>query len=168
MNNKLYNLDKNFRNMISLFLIVLILGVSIGLINLYFTTDLSPSGTVTRWNGSQENNNHEFEILEEYPKPVSEMLITTHNHFIAFGLIFGAVGFIFYFNSIITGFWKSFFIIEPFISIVVTFSSIWAMRFISEWFVYATILSAVFLYSSFFIMTFICLFELRFINSDSK
>jgi len=168
MNKKLYNFDINFKRMISSFLIVLTLGVSIGLINLYFTTDLSPSGAVTRWNGSQENINYEFEILEEYPKPISEMLITTHNHFITFSLIFGAVGFIFYFNSIITGFWKSFFIIEPFVSIVVTFSSIWAMRFISEWFVYVTIISAVFLYSSFFIMTFVCLFELLFIRPDSK
>ena len=168
MNNKLYNLDKSLKKLISSFLIVMLLGVCVGLINLYFTTNLSPSGTVTRWNGSQENIDNEFEILEEYPKPISEMLITTHNHFIAFGLIFGIVGFIFYFNSFITGFWKSFLIIEPFISIVVTFSSIWAMRFISEWFVYVTILSAVFLYSSFFILTFVSLFELLFRKSESK
>ncbi len=98
-------------------------------------------------------------------KPISEMLITTHNHILGFSFIFFITGMIFYFNSIISGFWKSFLLIEPTISIVITFGSIWLMRFVHEDFVYLTILSSVILYLSFFIMAGVSAYELKFKKS---
>lgn len=162
MNVYLYQLDNVIKKFLTGFLIALTLGVLVGLTYLWYTTDYTPKGTVERFNGSiSSDTGDEFAIPENYPKPVSELLVTTHNHIITFSLIFLALGSIFFFNSIISGWWKTFFLIEPFVSTVVSFSTIWGIRFIHSSFVYVTIISAVLIYSSFFIMSFICLYELN-------
>jgi hypothetical protein len=134
-----------------------------GLIFLKYTTKYTPKGAAQRFNGTNiEQELADFDIPENYPKPISEMLITTHNHILGFAFIFFITGLIFQFNSIINGFWKSFLLIEPTISIVITFGSIWLMRFVHKDFVYLTILSSVILYLSFFIMAGCSAYELKF------
>ena len=165
MEIKLFQLDKALKTFLATFIVVLTIGVSIGVIYLKFTTKLTSSGTVERYNGSNEN---EFEIAESYPKPISEMLTTTHSHVIIFAIIFVAIGFIFYFNSIINGFWKQFLIIEPLVSTIITFSSIWGIRYIHKSFVYITIISAILMYVSFYIMSLIALYELIFKKNEKK
>jgi len=165
MEIKLFQLDKALKTFLATFIVVLTIGVSIGVIYLKFTTKMTSSGTVERYNGSNEN---EFEIAESYPKPISEMLITTHSHVIIFAIIFVAIGFIFYFNSIINGFWKQFLIIEPLVSTIITFSSIWGIRYIHKSFVYITIISAILMYVSFYIMSLIALYELIFKKNEKK
>jgi hypothetical protein len=159
--NKLYKFDKKLKNFLATFVIVLTIGVTVGLVYLNFTTNMSSKGTVERYNGSQIDPEG-FEIAEKYPKPISEMLLTTHNHIISFSFIFGLLGIIFYFNSVLDGFWKEFLIIEPFISTLITFSSIWGIRYIDERFVYLTIISATIMYISFYLMSAISLYELIF------
>lgn len=161
MNIELRQLDKNIKLFLISFLILLTFGVTIGLVYLYYTTNYSVSGAVTRFNGSEANEEN-FEIPDSYPKPLSEMLVTTHNHTIAFALIFLSLGSIFYFNSTIKGFWKLFFMVEPLLSTIITFSSIWAVRFISPHFIYLTILSSFMIYFSFYIMVSTCVYDLTF------
>lgn len=161
MNKKLFEFDKNLKDFIFYFIISLTFGVSVGLGYLYYTTNYSTDKAIERFNGS-ENLFDEFEIPENYPKPVSELLITTHNHVIAFSFIFFFVGGIFYFNSIIIGKLKMFFIIEPFVSTIISFSSLWGMRFLDPGFVYITAVSSSLIYLSFYIMTAIIIFELKF------
>jgi len=163
MNYILFELDKTLKNFLIAILFVLTSGLGVGLIYLYYTTDYTPKGTTERFNGTNiEQEMVDFDIPENYPKPISEMLITTHNHILGFSFIFFITGMIFYFNSIINGFWKSFLLIEPTISIVITFGSIWLMRFVHEDFVYITILSSAILYLSFFIMAGVSVYELKF------
>ncbi|MBU0475163.1 MAG: hypothetical protein KKF62_13495 [Bacteroidetes bacterium] len=159
MEIKLFQLDKELKTFLTTFIVVLTIGVSIGLVYLKYTTKMTPKGTVERYNGSNDN---EFDIAESYPKPISEMLTTTHSHVIIFAIIFVAIGFIFNFNSIINGFWKQFLIIEPLISTIITFSSIWGIRYIHKSFVYITIISAVLMYVSYYIMSLISFYELVF------
>lgn len=167
MNIELHLLDRNIKLFLRSFLILLTFGVSVGLAYLYYTTNYSVDGAVTRYKGS-ELNDADFEIADNYPKPVSEMLVTTHNHLIAFALIFLSVGSIFYFNSIIKGFWKTFLMVEPLLSTIVTFSSIWAVRFISPHFIYLTIISSILIYISFYIMVSICIYDLTFNKKNKK
>lgn len=166
MNKFLYQLDSNLKNYLALFIVVLTIGILVGLIYLNFTTGMSPAGTTERWNGSTTKSEMDFEIAENYPKSISEMLVTTHTHIISFALIFGIVGFIFNFNSIVKGYWKKFLMLEPMISIPVTFSSIWLMRFVHESFVYLAILSAVLMYTSYFIVVGVSLYELLFKKAE--
>ena len=158
---ELNKLDKTLKNFLASYLIVLTIGVCIGLSFVNQTTNFSPSGAVERFRGSEENIEGDFEIKENYPKSISEMLMTTHNHIIGFSFIFFTTGLIFYFNSILKGFWKTFLLTEPFISIILSFGSIWGMRFIDKGFVYVTIISATLLYISFFIMIGISLYDLK-------
>lgn len=162
----LYQFESGLKLFFIAFVIALSIGVAIGLAYLYYTTSYTPEGTVTRFSGSTVTE--EFDIPENYPKPISEMLITTHNHVIAFSLIFIALGAVFYFNSIIKGFWKRFLMIEPFFSTVISFGAIWGVRYIHSSFVYITVISAILIYISFAVMVFVILYELIFKKDEEK
>jgi hypothetical protein len=164
---ELYKLDKTLKRFLSTFVIVLTIGVSVGLLYLKYTTNMTSDGTVERYNGSKMSDD-EFEIVENYQKPISEMLLTTHSHIITFSLIFVFLGIIFYFNSLIVGFWKDFLIVEPLISTIITFSSIWGIRYIHEGFVYITFISSSLMYISFYLMSVISIYELMFKKNEKE
>ena len=155
---QLYKLDNDLKTFLSLFLIVLSIGVTIGLIYVYSTTTISSIGITDHYAGSETID--EFDIPLRYPKPINEMLLTTHNHIISFALIFFLIGIIFYFNTIITGKIKFFLLIEPLISTIFTFGSLWGIRFIDKSFILITILSSSILYLSFYFIVLILLYEL--------
>jgi len=155
---KLYQLPKAIKLLLMLTVLNLTAGVSIGLYYVSNTTHLSPEGTAEQFRGSSIDNN--FDIPEKFPKPISELLTTTHNHIISMTFIFFIMGGIFFFNSIITGFWKSFFIAEPFFSILATFGGIWLIRFIDSSFSYLVMVSGILMYLSFFIMAGTIIYEL--------
>jgi len=155
---KLHQLPRAIKLLLMLTILNLIVGVSIGLYYVSNTTHLSPEGTAEQFRGSSVDNN--FDIPEKFPKPISELLNTTHNHIISMTFIFFIMGGIFYFNSIITGYWKSFFIAEPFFSILVTFGGIWLIRFIHSSFSYLVMVSGILMYLSFFIMAGTIIYEL--------
>ena len=154
---RLKDLDKTAKYFLSLFLITLGIGITTGLYYVYLTTDSTPTGTIERYNGSESVEN---EIPEEFPKPLENMILTTHNHVNSFAMISFIIGFIFYFNSIIIGKLKLFLMIEPFLSTLITFSSLWMMRFANENFVYILFLSSFLLYVCWFSMIFIAIYEL--------
>lgn len=159
MNLKLSSLDKELKTFFSVYLIIVAIGVFIGLIYLSQTTSMTPKGTVERFNGSQTETG-EFDLPEAYPKPISELLVSTHNHILGLSFIFFSVGLIFYFNSIVKGMLKTILMVEPLISIIITFGSIWLIRFVDPAFVYLTFISSILMYTGFYIIVFISLFEL--------
>ena len=168
MSIKLYQLDDLLQKVLTAFLTLLTIAVVIGLIYLMESSKTSIDGTIDRWNGSRADESKEsFSIAEDYPKPISEMLMTTHNHLFGFSFILVGIGLVFYFNSIISGSFKKFLIIEPFISVITTFGSIWLMRFYYEGFVYLALISATLLYTNYFIMYFVCMYELNFKKNAS-
>jgi hypothetical protein len=99
MKYRLCKLDKNYKGMVAAALFSLTIGMLIGLVYLYYISSYSHKKVVENFMGS-EIENVEFEIHEKYPKPVSEIFITTHNNIIGFTLIFTFVGIIFSINSI--------------------------------------------------------------------
>lgn len=169
MNITLSQLDGGLKRILISFLIALTMGVITGLVYLNYTTNYSSSGAIERFKGNEsETQSEEFDIPETYAKNISEMLITTHNHVIGFSLIFLPLTIIFFFNSVITGVLKNILIVEPFFSTVISFGSLWLVRFVSSDFIYLTIISAVLIYSSYFIMAGVSLYELIFTNSGKQ
>ena len=168
MNVSLKQFEPLLKKFVTAYIIVVTIGLSLGLYFVNHTTDMTPSGAVERFNGSQSAEDDEFTIPESYPKPLSELLITTHNHILGFSFIFGSIGFIFYFNSRVKGFWKAFLLIEPFISIILSFGSIWLMRFVHPSFVYVTVISAILLYLSFYSMIIISLIDIWSKGNETK
>ena len=155
---RLYTLPTPLRWLLFLTVFNITVGTGVGLYYVAQTTHLSPEGTTEQFSGS--NTETDFDIPEKYPKPVSELLTTTHNHILSLTLISLILGGIFFFNSTISGSIKSFLILEPFISILLTFGGIWLVRFIQPLFVYVVMLSGILMYSCYFIMAGVILYEL--------
>ena len=157
-NISLHQLPAKLKLLLLLTVVNLTVGVGIGLYYVANTTELTPAGTAEHFSGSEIDA--EFNIPEKYPKPVSELLTTTHNHILSLTLIFLVIGGIFYFNSSISGRMKTFLIAEPFISILTTFGGIWLIRFVHPAFVYLVIPSGILMYICYFIMAGVLLYEL--------
>ena len=162
---RLYELPRKLKLLCFLTVFNLTIGVGVGLYYIGYTTQYSPSGTSEHFAGSKVSD--DFDIPDKYPKPLSELLNTTHTHVISMTFIFLIIGGIFYFNSIITGSMKIILIVESFISIIVTFSGIWLVRFIHPGFSYLVILSGILMYMSFFIMASTIFYELSIKSSPS-
>ena len=162
---RLYELPDKLKLLCFVTVFNITIGVGIGLYYVGYTTQYSPSGTSEHFAGSKISD--DFDIPDKYPKPFSELLNTTHTHVISMTFIFIITGGIFFFNSIITGSIKTFLIVEPFISIIVTFGGIWLVRFIHPGFSYLVILSGILMYLSFFIMASTIFYELSIKPSQS-
>ncbi len=158
----LSQLEKTLKIFLLSYTILLTIGVSVGLFYLANTTSMTTEGTVNRFKGSDSLLDDKFEIQEYYPKPITEMLITTHNHILGLGFVFFTIGLIFYFNSYIDGWLKFFLMIEPIISILLTFGSLWLVRFVAKEFVYLTFISSIIMYLSFYTVSAVVTFELMF------
>ncbi len=165
MTVSLKSLEKSLKIFLSVYIVIIIIGVTTGLVFLKHTTSFSPKGAIERFKGNIDDKNSDFDVLENYPKPISEMLITTHNHILGLAFIFFTTGLIFYFNSIINSKWKIILMIEPLISIVISFGSIWLMRYVEQNFVYLSVISSTIMFLSFYIMAFISFYELLFSKS---
>ena len=154
---KLKYLDSTAKTFLAFFLITIQLGILIGIGYIYYTTDLNPEGTIEHYNGSEIIEN---DIPEEFPKPLEGMILTTHAHVNSFAMISLIIGFIFYFNSIISNRFKLFLMIEPFLSTIITFSSIWIMRYLNDSFVYLVMISSMLMYLCWSIMIIVSLYEI--------
>jgi hypothetical protein len=160
MQIKLYKLDRTQRHFLAAFVSLLMIATLLGLAFVYQTTQFEKSGVVERYNGSGVDSDAEMDVPESYPKSAIELLLNTHNHLFGFSFVFFSLGMLFYFNSTLAGFWKYVLMVEPFLSVLLTFSSIWAMRFIHPDFVFVTLISAFFTYAALFVMGIILLYEL--------
>ena len=159
MNNfKLVDLDQTAKIFLSSFLITMLIGILIGIGFIYYTTDMNPSGTIEHYKGSEVLDD---EIPEEFPKPLEQMILSTHAHVNSFALISLILGVIFYFNSFIVGKLKLIIMIEPFIATIITFSSLWILRYINDQFVYIVMISSFLMYLFWAIMILISLYELN-------
>ena len=158
-NIKLKDLDQTAKLFISIFLVTMGVGICTGLYYVYLTTNMTPAGSIEQFNGSIVA---EDEIPEKFEKPLENMILTTHNHVSMFSIISLLIGSIFYFNSLINGKLKLFLLLEPFISIILTFSSMWFMRYVDYSFVYIMILSALIMYICWTAMILTSLYELTF------
>ena len=154
----LNNLNTDLKKTISAFLIVIGIGIFTGLIYISYTTDISVSGTIEQYRGSTVS---EYDIPDKFPKEYESMIRITHEHVISFSIITILLSFIFNFNSIVKRKIKLFLMIEPYISIIITFSSMWLMRYFSSKFVYFLILSSGLMYLCWYAMIFISLYELN-------
>ena len=140
------------------FTICLVVGVSIGLVYIYTTESTSAAGTIEHYRGSDVTG--DFDIPDKYPKTFEGMLLTTHTHVIAFAIIFLILGLFWAMNSIVVGWWKLFFLVEPFVSVLITFLSLWGIRYVSDSFSFISMVFGILTYASFYLMAWIILLDL--------
>ena len=154
----LNQLSSNVRYFLLVFIVCLTIGVTVGLVYVWKTTSMSPAGASEHYSGSAVSG--DLDIPEKYPKSVESMLLTTHTHVISFAMIFLVLGGIFSLNSLIKGSLKTFVIIEPFITVLGTFGSIWGMRYLSSVYSYLSIIFGVMTYFTFYFMVGVVLYDL--------
>ena len=159
MKNNFYlkDLNNDAKYFLAGFLITIAIGIAIGLSYVYLTTEMTPIGINDQFRGSEVLVN---EIPEKFPKPLENMILTTHNHLLSFSMITLLIGIIFYFNSIIGGKSKLILLLEPFASSLLMFASLWIMKFLYSGFVYLMIISAICTYLCWYIMIFVSVYEL--------
>jgi hypothetical protein len=154
-------LDTNLKKLLIYYLFTIGIGFSLGVLYVYLNSEFSNTGMIEQYIG----NNDEWE--PKLPKTLKDLISHTHEHITMFSIIFLSIGVIFSYNSVIKGFWKSFLILEPFISIIITFGGFFVIRYITITFSYVIIFSSFLMYICFYIMLFICLYELIFLHKKN-
>jgi len=159
---QLKNLDKSLKYFLIFFLITMTIGIFTGVGYIYYTTNIASDSIAERYSGSNVEIN---DIPENFPKTLESMLLITHEHLNAFAIISLLIGMIFYFNSITSPKVKLFLMIEPFCSTIITFSSLWLLRYMHNNFAYLIILSSALMYICWISMITISMYELIFKKS---
>jgi len=151
---KLNQFDKNIKSLLLVYLITLGIGMTFGLGYVYLTSEMNPSGMVEQYLG----NDDEWE--PKLPKTIIDLVSNAHDHITMFSIIFLSIGLIFNQNSVVEGLWKKILMIEPFFSIIITFTGFFILRYITSQFAYIIMLSSGLMYICFYTMLFISIYDL--------
>lgn len=157
-------LPKNVKVFIVLFLITLSYGFFTGYSFLDKTTNMTPDGIEKHHLGNENDEDAEEMIFK---KSEREILNIIHTHVLSMSLIFLALGGLLITTSVNQKL-KTFLLIEPFVSIVVTFGGIWLLWKEILWFKYIVMLSGILLTGSFIAIVLILLWQLILLKPDSK
>jgi hypothetical protein len=133
----IHRLPKSAKFFILFFTLSLSFGYGMGYKFLFKSTDLTPAGIESNYNGNEEDE----EAAEmKFKKSEGEILTIIHTHAISMSLIFFALGSIICITSIPEKL-KLFLVVEPFISVILTFSGIWFLWQDILWMQYVVMLS---------------------------
>ena len=127
------------RLMTAFFLVVLSIGFFTGIRFVSETDSTSPDGLVEHYNGNEQV---EDVMVMKFKKSAQEMLTIVHTHILSMSMLFFLTGFLLAQTSI-NQHLKLFLIIEPFVSILLTFGGLYIIWFGFEWFRYVVIFSGV-------------------------
>ena len=127
------------RVMTACFLIVLSIGFFTGIRFVSETESTTPDGLVEHYNGNEQDE----DVMEmKFKKSAQEMLTIVHTHILSMSMLFFLTGFLLVQTSINQRL-KLFLIIEPFVSILLTFGGLYLIWFGVEWFRYVVIFSGI-------------------------
>ncbi len=138
------------------FVLVLSVGFYTGVSFVSFTTDNSPKGVEENYLGNEEDE--EAEVMK-FKKSDREMLTTIHTHILSLAFIFFLQGCILLLTTIPHRV-KTFLLIEPFVSVLLTFGGLFLMWKGILWMKYIVILSGTLMTTCFTISTAIILYQL--------
>jgi hypothetical protein len=125
------------KRFILLFVLTLSVGYFTGFKFIKKTTELSPSGIEQNYNGNEAD---EEAAKMMFKKSESEILTTIHTHILSFSLIFFSLGLVLLTVPMHASL-KNFLLIEPFISIILTFGGIWLLWKDVTWVKYIVMVS---------------------------
>lgn len=155
-------LPKNVKVFIALFLIAISCGYFTGLSFLTRTTSLMPDGIEKHYIGNEDEEDAGEMIFK---KSEREILNIIHTHVLSFSLIFFALGSILITTSVNQKL-KTFLLIEPFVSIILTFGGIWILWKEILWFKYVVMLSGILLTTSFILIVCLIFWQLIFVRGE--
>lgn len=160
----LHALPGQFRVLIAAFVITLNFGFFTGLNFVEHTTNFNPVGIEANYLGNEDDA--EAEEMR-FKKNKSEILTLIHNHVLSLSVIFFLMGFLIALSSIKKR-WKNFLILEPFVSLILTFGGIYFLWLGQIWFKYIIIISGIAMSVSIVLATVIILWEVLMNNSKNR
>lgn len=156
MDFKLHQLPRPLRISLSVFLLTLSFGYFSGLDLLKHTTDYKAEGIQENVLGNEFN-----EEAEELHFKMSERELhgIIHSHVITISMLFALLSFMVYFTSL-PMYFKSFLMIEPNVSLVVTFGGLWLMWLGHTWVKYVIMISGILMHLSMIMLVVTLLWQL--------
>lgn len=137
LHGKIHQLPKSAKLLVVFFILTLSFGYFVGLRFVNENTNSTVDGIEEHYLGNETDE--EAEVMK-FKKAEKEIITTVHNHVTSMSLIFLTLGVILLLTSIPKGL-KKFLIVEPFISILLTFGGIWLLWSGVLWFKYVIIFS---------------------------
>lgn len=137
LNGLIYTLPKEIKLLIGAFVIVLSIGFIGGLLFVGETTSANPAGIEEQYLG---NEDIEDAKVMKFKKSEKELLTMVHNHILSMSVIFFLLGVLISITNLKRGL-KRFLIIEPFVSIILTFGGIYLLWTGMLWMKYVVMLS---------------------------
>ena len=160
----LHQFPTEIKTVIFVFIIVLSVGFYGGLSFVGNTTSMSVTGIESHYLGNEDD---ESAKVMKFKKSKREILMVVHNHILSMSVIFLLLSLILSTTSINKK-WKYFLMVEPFVSVILTFGGIYLMWTGISWFKYIVIISGFFMVLSFALGTFTILYELFFIRRKNN
>ena len=156
LHGKIHELPKSAKLLVGFFILTLSFGYYTGLRFVNENTNNTTQGIEEHYLG---NESDEDAAEMKFKKSEKEIITTVHNHVVSMSLIFLALGVILLLTSIPKRL-KKILIVEPFISIILTFGGIWLMWSGVLWFKYVIIFSGILLTLSYTTSTILILLQL--------
>jgi|SRR5690554_7856329 len=139
------SLSKDLKILIGLFLIVLSIGFYLGLGFVNHTTENNPKGIIENYNGNDMDENAD---IMKFRKSKHEIYNILHTHFLSLSSIFFILGLL-TFGVPMKPSLRKFLMIEPTLSVLMTFGGIYFLWIGIEWMVYLVIFSGVLMTASY-------------------
>lgn len=139
INGLLLSLPKEIKLLIGAFIIVLSIGFYTGLLFVGETSSANPNGIEEQYLGNEDDENAQ---VMRFKKSDQEMLTLVHNHILSMSIIFFLVGLIVSITKLNKKL-KLFLIVEPFISVVLTFGGLYLLWSGMLWMKYIVMFSGI-------------------------
>ena len=153
LNGLIYSLPKEFKNLVVPFILVLSIGYFVSILLVDHTSSLSPIGIEENYLG---NESKDPQVIYKFKKTKYQIYNLLHSHIISMSIIFFITGLLLLITDL-NYYFKMFLIIEPFVSILMTFGGIYLLWNGVAWmkyviFISSTIMAIVFLISCYIIL----------------
>lgn len=133
----IHGFPKEIKMLIAIFLVVLSVGFFTGLLFVNDTSNMGSQGIEMQYLGNELDENAE---VMKFKKSDREILTMVHNHVLSLSMIFFIVALILSTTSINKKL-KKFLMIEPFVSVILTFGGIYVLWTGVIWFKYVVMIS---------------------------
>lgn len=139
LNGSIYTFSKELKLLIGAFIIVLSIGFYSGLLFVEETSSINPSGVEEQYLGNEFDDDA---MVMKFKKSKREMLTLVHNHILSMSIIFVLLGLI-TLTTKLNRKLKLVLVLEPFLSIILTFGGLYFLWLGVLWFKYVVIVSGI-------------------------
>jgi len=160
-------LPPSFRTLARWVTLIQIVGYTTSLVFVWNTTGMTPPGVAARYRGDVDSgvtsplSGSSVGAAMQFPKSFAEMLTITHTHLLGMAAIFAISGLCLALCTRPGERWRRFLIAEPFVALLVSFSSMWLMRYVHPYFSWLLEASSASLALVFYLQSWFILRELR-------